>query len=192
MAKSGRAGVATEIDALKKVLAALVDLDEKQRAWVIASAVSNLGIVAALPASGVSGLSTGGTGATAIPGEPGSKAHARAFLKSKSPKTTIQQVACLAYYLTYHRDLPHFKTRDISELNTDAAGSRISNPSQVVGNATHQNGFLAQAGGGKTQLTGFGEDVVNALPDQEAVKTVVGAAKPRKRRASRKAKAKKA
>ena len=190
MAKSGGAGVPVEFAALGKVLAALAKLDEKQRAWVIASAVSNLGIPAALPAPRVSGLGTGGTGTTVIPGDPGSKAHARAFLKIKSPKTMVQQVACLAFYLTNHKHLPHFKTKDISVMNTDAAGSRISNPSQAVGNATHLSGYLAPAGGGKKQLTGFGEDVVDALPDQEAVKAVE-AAKPRKRRA-RKAKSRKA
>ena len=45
------------------------------------------------------------------------------FLFQKQPKTDVERVACLAYYLTHYRGTPHFKTVDISKLNTEAAGS---------------------------------------------------------------------
>jgi hypothetical protein len=97
----------------------------------------------------------------------------------------MQQVACLAFYLTHFKDTQLFKTKEISAMNTNAGGTRIGNPSQAVEDATQKNGYLAPAGGGKKQLTGYGEDVVNALPDQEAVKAVAASA-ARKQRTPRK------
>src|SRR2546429_7925043 len=32
------------------------------------------------------------------------------FLLDKQPKTDVERVACLAYYLTHYRETPHFKT----------------------------------------------------------------------------------
>ena len=32
------------------------------------------------------------------------------FMLEKKPRTAVERVACLAYYLTHYRDLPHFKT----------------------------------------------------------------------------------
>lgn len=44
--------------------------------------------------------------------------------------------------------------------------------SRAVNNATNQSRYLAAAGHGRKQITALGEDVVNALPDQDAVKAV--------------------
>ena len=45
-------------------------------------------------------------------------ASPKEFLRDKKPASDVERVACLAYYLTHHRDIPHFKTVDISALNT--------------------------------------------------------------------------
>src|SRR3989442_956207 len=95
------------------------------------------------------------------------------FLKAKLPKTDVQRVACLAFYLTHARNQPQFDTEAITKLNTEALGTRLSNPSAAVNNATNQNRFFAPVGNGHKQITDLCEDVVNALPDQEAVKSVL-------------------
>jgi hypothetical protein len=185
-----------EFEALGEVLAALKDLDERQRTWVITSAVTNLGITGSPVSSsppGAVALGTTGIGAiapTAIPGQPGSNAHARSFLRTRAPKNTVQQVACLAFYLTHFRNTPHFKTKDISIMNTDAGGPRIGNPSQAVENAAKQSGYLSPAGSGKKQLSALGEDVVNALPNQDNVKAAEAATPRKKRKSSRKTRTK--
>ena len=111
---------------------------------------------------------------------------AKQFLKSKQPVTDVQRIACLAYYLTHAREQGHFKVLDLTKLNIDAGGTRLTNPHLTVKNATNQNRYLAPVGLGKKQITGLGEDVVNALPDQEAVKAVVAnQKKPRKKNAKK-------
>src|SRR4051794_19476404 len=37
------------------------------------------------------------------------------FMHQKDPKTDVERVTCLAYYLTNYRDTPYFKTTDISK-----------------------------------------------------------------------------
>jgi len=45
------------------------------------------------------------------------------FLLEKQPRTDVERIACLAYYLTHYRATPHFKTIDLSILNTEAGCS---------------------------------------------------------------------
>jgi hypothetical protein len=53
----------------------------------------------------------------------------------------------------------------------------------IVANAVRQNQFLVPGQKGQKQITTLGEEVVNALPDQEAVKAVIAKhRKPRKAR----------
>jgi hypothetical protein len=177
----------SEVEVLGVVLAALKKIDEQSRQmWVINAALSNLGLSSssAMPSLGnVSGSQGSVTPQLpkSIPGESGSNAHARAFLRSKAPKNAMQQVACLAYYLAHFRQTTEFKTKDISQMNKDAGGTPLSNTAVFVKNAFHKASYLAPAGGGRKLLTAFGEDVVNALPSQEAVKAVEEN-RPRKRR----------
>jgi hypothetical protein len=182
-------GAIPELKALGIVLAALKDLEPTQRSWVIASVVSNLGISAPLlaPAS-TAAAGTVGAQSVALPGAPGSNAHAKAFLRAKNPKSDVLRVACLAYYLTNFKETPAFKTKDITDMNRDAAGTSLSNPSQTVGNAYNQNHYLAPAGKGAKQITAFGEAVVDALPNMEDVAAVEADRPHRKKRKSRKPK----
>jgi hypothetical protein len=92
------------------------------------------------------------------------------FIAQKRPNNVYQRVACLAYFLTHAANTPHFKTKDISKANTDAAGPKLSNAASFVRDATSKYGYLSAAGKGAKQITVFGEDVVQALPDQEKVK----------------------
>lgn len=105
------------------------------------------------------------------------------FLMQKQPRTDVERVACLAYYLTHYTDMPHFKTIDISKLNTEAAQPKFSNPAQAVDNATNSH-YLVPATKGNKQLSGAGELFVQALPDREAARAAMAAAKPRKRKKS--------
>jgi hypothetical protein len=86
----------------------------------------------------------------------------------------------LAYYLTHYRDQPHFKTLDISKLNTEAAQIKFSNPALSVNNAAI-TGYLAQASKGNKQISAAGEVFVAALPDREAAQAAMAKARPKRK-----------
>lgn len=103
------------------------------------------------------------------------------FLFQKQPNTDMERVACLAYYLTHYRSTKHFKTTDISKLNTEAAQRKFANAATSVNNAT-QGGFLAPVSRGMKQLAAVGEQYVETLPDRAAAKAAFGNRKSKRQR----------
>jgi hypothetical protein len=103
------------------------------------------------------------------------------FMLRKQPQTDVDRVACLAYYLTHYRDTRHFKTTDISLLNTEAAQVKFSNTAYSVINATNA-GLLVPAGKGAKQLSAVGEKYVEMLPDRTAAREAMAALRSRRRR----------
>ena len=96
----------------------------------------------------------------------------KAFILSKSPKTDVERVACLAFYLARYRGTPHFKTKDISALNTESAHRQFSNAAVSVDNAS-KLGYLVPSVKGSKQLSAVGEQFVEALPDRDAAKVIL-------------------
>jgi len=105
----------------------------------------------------------------------------RDFLYRKQPQTDVDRVACLAYYLMHYGETPHFKTVDISLLNTEAAQVKFSNAAYAVVNATN-SGLLVPAGKGAKQLSPQGERYVEALPDRTAAKEILANIRTRRAR----------
>jgi hypothetical protein len=107
------------------------------------------------------------------------------FLFEKQPRSDVERVAALAYYLTHYRDTPHFKTLDLSKLNTQAAQPKFSNAASSANNAVKQ-GYLVPTTKGQRQLSAAGERFIAALPDRDAARAAMtqGAPKRRTRRAS--------
>lgn len=186
-----------ELESLKTILHALEPLDETQRRFVLKTVAERMGVAAAsgfVPGSGQDRntvVTPTGGGVVAVSVATGSGGvldgqTAKQFLKLKMPKTDVQRIACLAYYLTHARNQAHFKTEDLTKLNTEAGGTPLSNPSMAVANATKQNKFLGAVGQAKKQITAFGEDVVVALPSEEAVNAVLSNhRKPRKKKSKK-------
>ncbi|MCW8830095.1 MAG: hypothetical protein OQK32_01075 [Gammaproteobacteria bacterium] len=104
------------------------------------------------------------------------------FLLEKQPRTDVERVAILAYYLTHYRDTPHFKTIDISKLNTEAAQRKFTNAAKAVDNASRSE-LLVPSTKGQKQLGAFGEVFVQELPDRDAAKAAIAHLKPRRKRA---------
>lgn len=101
------------------------------------------------------------------------------FLRDKHPMTDVERVACLAYYLAHYRDMPHFKTLDISALNTEAAQPKFSNASVTVENA-RVTGYLAPGPKGTKQISAAGERFVELLPDRDAAREALRSFRPRR------------
>lgn len=106
------------------------------------------------------------------------------FLFQKQPRSNVDRVTCIAYYLMHHRDMPHFNTTDVNKLNTEAAQVKLSNPSYTVHDAMRR-GLLATATKGTKQLSALGEKYVEALPNQAAAKNLLSTMRsPRSRKKS--------
>jgi hypothetical protein len=103
----------------------------------------------------------------------------KAFMFEKSPRTDVERVACLAYYLSHYRGVPHFKTKDITALNTESAHKPFSNTAVAVDNATKM-GYLVPSVKGAKQLSASGERFVEALPDREAAKELLEQSRQRR------------
>jgi hypothetical protein len=171
-----------ELKAVQEALALLWPLDAEARARAVA------GIAGALGVGGVLGSGTAGRtqfGAAGVGSSNGAYlGEPEEFLALKAPETDVERVAVLAYYLKHARGQRHFKTRELSELNLDAAGPRLSNASYTASNATKKMGYLAAGPGGTKQITKRGEALVENLPDRAAAKAAVEALPGKPRRAS--------
>jgi hypothetical protein len=102
------------------------------------------------------------------------------FLIEKQPRTDVERMASLAFYLAHYRDMPFFKTVDLSKLNTEAAQPKFSNAAVTSNNALKM-GYLASASKGARQLSAAGEQFVRALPDREKARSVMDSLHRRKR-----------
>jgi hypothetical protein len=102
------------------------------------------------------------------------------FMLFKQPKTDVERVACLAFYLTHYKNNPYFKTIDITQLNTEAAQNKFSNAAYSINNAA-KTGYLVPGPKGTRQISGVGERFVQALPDRDAAREVMTTSRRRKR-----------
>ncbi|MBC8876335.1 MAG: hypothetical protein H8E44_43460 [Planctomycetes bacterium] len=141
-----------EIEALGVVLGAIGELDEQGQQFVLQTVANRLGA----PQPSVSSWIEGGGGPeaptvptstptrVADPASSDTEVDPKHFVDDKRPTTDVERVICLAYFLAHHRDQRHFKTADVSKLNTEAAQPDLSNTSQSMKQATDK-GLLANA-----------------------------------------------
>lgn len=102
----------------------------------------------------------------------GHEPTAKQFLLEKAPRTDVERIACLAYYLTHYRQTPHFTTLELAKLNTEAAQPKFSNTAYAATNAANA-GYLASATKTQRQISAAGEQFVIALPDRAAAKAIM-------------------
>lgn len=171
--------IAESFKAIHACLEALEPLDSTRRDFALSMIYKGLGM--SEPA-GNGGAEKGAKNSRTSDATDIKSMTAKDFLREKKPYTDLERLTCLAYFLTHARDTPHFKTEDITALNTEAAGAKFSNASATARNAVSQSGFLSHAGAGKKQLTPLGEDVVNALPDRDAMAQAIADAPIRRKR----------
>jgi hypothetical protein len=170
----GQAGLAEEVEALKTVLGAMEGLSNAGQSFVLNTALQRLGLAAASPPAVSPPVNQQTTAAQqamvpVVPQQVVLQMSAKDFLDKKNPGSDMHRVACLAYYLTHLRSTAKFKTKDIEALNTEARWDQFPDAAKAVQNATSVGKLLTPVGGGSKQLSAYGEKVVNALPDRDAV-----------------------
>lgn len=171
---------AAELKAVTEVLHVLHGLTPEDRVRVLESAAAFFGLATGIRSIGHA-RATSTDSETSVGGFSEDRTQSpKEFLLEKRPQTDVERIACLAYYITHYRSTPHFKTLDLSKLNTEAAQLKFSNAAWAVENATKQ-GYLVPATKGAKQISALGELYVQALPDRDSAKAAVLQAKPRKR-----------
>jgi hypothetical protein len=170
-----------EVQVLGRVLQLLKELPDDSRERVIQTACAYFGLSQRPGPAAKQGKASATASAAVDPTafSADRSLSPKAFLLEKQPQTDVERVACLAYFLTHYLNQPHFKTIDISLANTQAAQVKFSNPAFATSNALKM-GYLAEAGKGNRQLSAAGERFVQALPDRDAARKAMAAARPRK------------
>jgi hypothetical protein len=172
-----------EFDALSAVVRALQPLDREAKQRVLSAVTTFLGFDNTQVKPSAS-LQRAPSQEQPIAGFSEDRTPSpKEFMLSKRAQTDVEKVACLGYYLAHYRDTPHFKTLDLSTLNTEAAQLKFSNAANAVDNAA-KAGLLAPAVKGMKQLSALGELYVQALPDRAAARDAVAHQRKRKRRRS--------
>lgn len=172
-----------EAAGLQRIIAELRQLDDDAKLRIIKTVCMFFGLSVGDDSAVFSVRSTRQSVQASVPefrfSESESTPTAKRFLSDKAPATDVERVACLAYYLTHYRGTQHFKTKDITELNTEAAQRKFSNTAVAVDNAT-KTGYLVPSIKGSKQLSASGEKFVELLPDRDAAKAAVD--RPRRAR----------
>ncbi|HXG07898.1 MAG TPA: hypothetical protein VNI77_11305 [Nitrososphaera sp.] len=160
-----------ELSSVRVVHEALKSLDPEARVRVL-QAVMTLLQIPAQAATIQQG--TQGTGGTTVPSQSNIQTTTiDKFVAAKRPRDTYQRLACLAYFLEHRENKVDLSVKDLRKANTDARQSAISNISRFLDLATRRHGFFTSAGHGKKRLGIRGTAVVEALPDQAAVKSAL-------------------
>ena len=128
---------AEELQAFNQIVSIVNKFPELAKRRILQSALTFLGWHVPSAAQGVADLQVGSTLVEVKRSTGFSEdrtSSPKQFVLDKRPKTDVDRVACLAYYLTHYRETPHFKTLDISKLNTEAGQIKFSNAAKAVQN----------------------------------------------------------
>lgn len=184
----GTDGPGAELAALQAVITALQHVDADARERILDAAATFLqldrGQATRNRVPTEHGVARGTTSPSAGSPYPGfsedTSMSPKEFLFQKQPRTDVERIAALAYYLTHYRDTPQFKTLDLTKLNTEAAQPKFSNAASSANNAV-KRGYLVPTTKGQRQLSAAGERFVAALPDREAARAAMNAGAPRRK-----------
>jgi hypothetical protein len=158
-----KSGDYSEVDAMREIDAALSKLDTDAQKRVMDWAHSKHQISSKVNNSG-SSVSTDPAGAKVqVPKD------IKSFVANKQPENFYERVACLVYHLEKFEGKTEVGTNDITQANSDARLSRLTNPAVFVKHATHTYGYLTSLGKRKFAISARGEAVVEALPDRAKV-----------------------
>lgn len=172
-----------EFEALQSIIGVLQPLSSEARARIFSSAGTFLSIgptkPVVVPATNTpTGLSDT-TGGHNIGFSEDRTMSPKEFLFEKQPHTDVERIACLAYYLTHYREMPFFKTLDLSKLNTEAAQPKFANAANATNNAVKRR-YLVPATQGQRQLSAAGEQFIQVLPDRDAAREAMANASPKR------------
>ena len=173
--------------ALVSVIKALEPLTDVDRQWVLQAASSRWNLKLPAASGGAAANASSEALRSATQTQTPLEGKVREFIRAKKPTSDVQRVACLIYFLAKTTNKEGFISKEINQAHIDSGGSKINLP-RALDNATRRSKFISNRGGKEKQLTPLGEDIVDALPDQQKVSDLI---KEAGKRGSRKKRAKK-
>ena len=167
----------TVVSSMIRLLQSLRDDEERQRTLAAAAAAFNIEF-------GATKSSVSEPSLDAQDGDEGQsvKDDPTKFIRAKKPKNDRELVACLGYFLAKVRGTSTFGSKDLENLNDEADGNMIGEFPIALNNATGYNMYFKAAGKGKKKMSPHGNQVVEALPDQDAVKKIVNSFRKKSRK----------
>jgi hypothetical protein len=175
MPKKSKEPIDPEAKAISQIILALDNIAPERKMFILDFVRRRIVTDFNLPASGDIPEEISSTNV-------GDVKNVKAFLKLKAPTNDYQKSAVLAYYLRRHEQIDEVNAKDIFEANKEALGRLIDNIPSVLNDAKRKYGYFTDGTGGKKRLSAFGEDIVEALPNQERVKELSKKSRKRKRR----------
>jgi len=155
-----------ELNAMGVIIKELESVPKERQSAVLRYVSERMGVKFETP---------GNTG-TAPPFEEtsGGGESIKLFVDKKKPKNNYQAIACLAYYLEKWKGVEEWSNKDIEDANKAARRTAIANIPRDIVDTKNKYGFIRDGSDHtKKILTTLGEKVVEALPDQGAVKGII-------------------
>lgn len=177
---------AKPVAAVPKLVSILQSLDKADRHRAVQAAFMLMGDDPGLDLTG----SGGGSGSGAGAGDPGRRAPgamtAQAYFDAKSPSGKVEELAVAARYREEHQNATANSKAEIGTVVGDARRDFDSrNFNRDIFNA-RRNGFFNKAVGRDSNvLSHYGQRYVDALPNRDAARALLGGKKrtgPRKKR----------
>lgn len=188
-----------DLDAVRKVVDALVTFDPEQQKRILRWAREKLELPADAPPVSQYGVpeQTLAPRASQEGGEPSRTMDIKTFIESKNPSSDNQFAAAVAYFYRFeapdHLRKEAITKDDLLEACRQVGRNRISRPDQTLVNA-HGQGLLDRAEKGAYSINTVGENLVAvALPSDGGGRAVArggGKKKPGRRRVATKGAAK--
>lgn len=161
-----------ELNAMSKIISELKNIPEERRVAIINYVVDRMGIQSI---NINRGISTNFSPQTLSPNAEMSVSSVEEFIRVKNPVNNYHLIACLGYYLEKFEKIPEFGAKEITDAISRARRPPMSNVSRDIKNTQHQYQFITagRIEKRKKMLTVYGNQVVEALPDQEKAKNIV-------------------
>lgn len=165
-----------ELSAITKILEAFGDVGVERRQYVLEYVRERLKLPQSTASTKLNPQPVGQSNPTSV----------AAFVREKKPTNNYQKIAVLAYYMQKYENKDEFLLSDLVAANTKAKQTKIGNAARDLRDAKGKYGYITQGASPKSsQITTFGEDVVEALPDQDAVRALK---KPIKKKSGKRSK----
>lgn len=173
-------------DVIKQCIDLLNALEDNQRDRAVASILAAIGMDAKLPNNDTSRNNQGNDAQSTTTTEAGKKLTPTGFFKAKEPKNKGERLAVAARYRELHEQAEQHNKDDLKKIHQLARQNFDAHnfPADIKNAQTNSCYFNTGGAKGEYQLSFYGQEYVDKMPDREAMRALK---KPRKKSSRKKA-----